>query len=359
MSSFYVQAHTLIVVLLFCTLTSGIRAQGMHPDIQIEFVKDQIKNKTQPYHTSYLQLIQYADSALAQSHHALEDFAVPGFYVDPEGHRNNSKSLQTDSFNAYASALAYRLSGKKEYGNKAIYLLSSWAEKNTAYSEADGALVMAYSGPGLLIAAQLLKNQEIWKEKDSIKFAGWVEDVYKTACNEIRNRKNNWADWGRYGSILSAAFLEDQEEMQENIRLIKSDLFHKIAKDGHMPEEVRRQERGLWYTYFSLAPITAACWAIFQTEGTDLLNWEENGQSIKLALDYLLTYVKDPKSWPWHENQRPGSPDLWPGNLMEAMEHIYQEKSYGDYASSARPISYPRHHFAWTFPTLMKPQLSY
>ncbi len=339
-------------------LTSSA-SNGMHPEAQIRFVRTQIENKTEPYYQAYLQLLSYADTALAQKHHALTDFAVPGFYVDPDGHRNNSGSLQADSFYAYACALAYRLGGDKKYGKKAIYFLNAWAEQNKGYSEADGPLVMAYSGPGLLIAADLMKDQKIWKAKNQKTFRAWTSNVYQRASNEIRNRKNNWADWGRYGSVLSAVYLEDADEMTENIRLIKSDLFEKIAADGHMPEEVRRQDRGLWYTYFSLAPITAACWVILQAEGTDLLHWKEEGRSVKLGLDYLLKFVKDPTAWPWHDNQRPGSPDSWPGNLMEAMEGIYDDPRYGEYAAVAQPVSYPLHHFAWTFPTLMKPKMVY
>ncbi|WP_232835001.1 alginate lyase family protein [Pleomorphovibrio marinus] len=344
---------------VFSIGNTSLEAQVMHPDAQLQFVKVQINHQSQPYWDAYQELIHYADQAGQHSHHALEDFAVPGFYKDPEGHRNNSRSLQSDSFDAYAAALAYRLSGEEKFAKKAIYFLNAWATTNKGYSEADGPLVMAYSGPGLMIAADLLKFDPLWPDTDREKFKSWVDQVYKKACNEIRERKNNWADWGRFGSVLSAAFLDNKEEMQTNINLVKSDLFEKIAVDGHMPEEVRRQERGLWYTYFSLAPITATCWAILQAEGTDLLHWEEDGRSVKTAIDYLLHYVESPDDWPWHEKQRPGSPDSWPGNLMEAMEHVYEVEEYGQYAYPARPVSYPTHHFAWTFPTLMKPKMAY
>ncbi|WP_245189640.1 alginate lyase family protein [Lunatimonas salinarum] len=346
-------------IILLLSSAMLLNAQGMHPAAQISYVKAQLKEGREPYFSAYKQLLAYADSALTQQHHALADFAVPGFYVDPEGHRTNSKSLQTDSFHAYATALAYVLSGKRKYAKKAVYFLNAWATTNTRYSQADGPLVMAYSGPGLVIAAQLLKDAGQLSGKELQRVERWVGEVYRVACNEIRNRKNNWADWGRYGSVLSAAFLEDSGEMAENIRLIQSDLHHKIAPDGHMPEEVRRQDRGLWYTYFSLAPITAACWVIRQTEGTDLLRGRGTGPTIQSGIDYLLRFVINPESWPWYANQRPGSPDSWPGNLMEAMEGIYEQAEYGTYAAEARPIVYPIHHFAWTFPTLMKPRLTY
>ncbi|EON79363.1 hypothetical protein ADIS_0165 [Lunatimonas lonarensis] len=331
----------------------------MHPSSQVSFVKKQLKEAREPYLSAYKQLLAYADTALSQKHRALSDFAVPGFYVDPDGHRNNSKSLQSDSFNAYATALAFALSGERKYAKKSRYFLLAWSTTNKGYSQADGPLVMSYSGPGMVIAAQLLKDAGYLSKRDLEQIEPWVADVYRRACNEIRLRKNNWADWGRYGSVLSAAFLEDANEMAENIRLIRSDLDHKIASDGHMPEEVRRQDRGLWYTYFSLAPITAACWVVLQTEGTDLLRGGTEGALLKKGLDYLLHYVKEPGNWPWYENQRPGSPFLWPGNLMEAMELIYDDHSFGSYAGEARPIVYPVHHFAWTFPTLMKPKIGY
>ncbi len=43
---------------------------------------------------------------------------------------------------------------------------------------------------------------------------------------------------------------------------------------------------------------------------------------------------------------------------MEAMEMIYDDPAYGDYVKGHRPISYPNYHFAWTFPTLMKPKMN-
>jgi len=66
--------------------------------------------------------------------------------------------------------------------------------------------------------------------------------------NEIRNRTNNWTDWERFGSIISAYLLDNPAEIQENIRLFKNDIFHKLAWDGHMPEETACGVNGAWYT---------------------------------------------------------------------------------------------------------------
>ncbi|WPP48299.1 polysaccharide lyase family 8 super-sandwich domain-containing protein [Catalinimonas niigatensis] len=328
---------------------------GMHPQNQIDFVKKKILLKQSPYFEAYLQLVAYADTALTHSDHALPDFNVPGYYIDAQMHRTNSRSLQSDAFDAYACALAYQLSGEEKYADKAFDFLSAWANTNTKYSNHDGSLVMAYSGTAMIMAAELLYHHQDWDEEDKKQFFFWTRNVYGKASNEIRSRKNNWADWGRLGSILSAHLLDDTAEVAENIRLIKSDLFHKIAEDGHMPEEVRREANGIWYTYFSLAPITAACWVALQAEGTDLFAYQENGKSIKSALDYLFYYNQHPDEWKWFDNPRQGSPQSWPGNLFEAMHGIYSNEKYSEYVSEAHPLAYPTHHFAWTFPTLMKP----
>ncbi|MDB5262831.1 MAG: Polysaccharide lyase family 8, super-sandwich domain protein [Adhaeribacter sp.] len=353
---------TLIIFVLLSVLQQAVgyvHPGGMHPKKQLDFVKKKVQQKQQPYYDAYRQLIAHADSALQEKTNALADFNVPGYYTDAKMHRINSKVLQTDGFNAYACALAYQLSGEKKYAEKSLAFLMAWANTNTTYSNADGSLVMAYSGTSMIMAAELLLPYKGWPAKDKEKFMGWARNVYRKAANEIRTRKNNWADWGRYGSILTAFLLDDKAEVAENIRLIKSDLFHKIAPDGHMPEEVKRQGNGIWYTYFSLAPITAAAWVAYQADGTNLFAYQEGGKSIKSALDYLFHYNQHPDQWKWFQNPRPGTPQAWPGNLLEAMHGIYKDEKYSAYVKAARPISYPTHHFAWTFPTLTKPFLTH
>lgn len=346
--------------LLFFACLQAVFAQGMHPQHQIDFVKNKITQQEQPYYEAYLQLLAYADSALSRSPKALEDFDVPGFYDDAQTHRQNSRVLQSDAFDAYATGLAFRLSGKKPYADKAKEFLLAWANTNKKYSNYDGSLVMAYSGTAMVNAASLVMEAADWPESEQAAMRDWVKNIYQKACHEIRNRTNNWADWGRLGALLSASLLKDKADIAENIRLIKSDWNHKFAEDGHMPEEVRREANGIWYTYFSLAPITAACWVVLQEEGTDFFDVNTpEGKSLKAAHDYLLHYSKNPKEWTWFENPNPPRAGRWPGNLFEAMHELVGEPEYAAYIEEGRPWIYPEHHFAWTFPTLMKPMKSY
>src|SRR5690606_31710873 len=261
---------------------------------------------------------------------------------------------------SYANALAYRLSGDKKYGEKAIYFLNAWSSKNKKYSGADGHLAMTRAGSGLMIAAELMSGTELWSAAEHNQFKYWVIDVYEKAGNAIRFKVNgttilnNWADWGRYASILSASFTENRAEVDENIRLIKSDLFNKISSDGHMPHEVSRGGTGTWYTYFSLSPLTAALWIAYNITGENIFTLESaQGASIKKAVDYILYYSKNPTEWPWDPNPERGTPSSWPGNIVEALDGIYNDPDYLRYVAGSRPIVYNSHHFTWTFPTLM------
>lgn len=335
---------------------------GMHPKIQLDFVKQQIKAKKEPYISAYKKLIQKADSALLVNHHAVEDFKVPGFYQQKEEHQGKSLALQTDAFSAYSCALAWQFTGKKVYAQKALYFLNKWASINKAYSELDGSLVMSYSGSALLMAAELLKPYKDWKAADKDRFTGWVKNVFIPAAHSIRYRNNNSGDWARLATVLGDCFIGDTDDIKKTAGMIKADLFNKIAHDGHMVEEVKRGANGIWYAYFSLAPLTASMWVIYNTTGDNMFMLEKDGASVKIAIDYLLYYNQHPDEWTWFKNPNIGKStnpavDFWPANLLEAMHFVYPNPEYDAYVAPHRPIVYARHDYAWTFPTLLPVKL--
>ncbi|MCD8317838.1 MAG: alginate lyase family protein, partial [Paraprevotella sp.] len=326
---------------------------------QIKMVKAKVAARQEPYYSAYRQLLHDADSVSAVGTHALADFSVPGYYVEPEKHKANSLALQQDAYGAYCSALAFALSGEAKYGEKACSFLDAWASVNKGYSGHDGILVLSYSGSGLLMAAELMSGSPVWGTAGEQRFKDWVKNVYLHAVDSIRVHQNNWADWGRFGSMLAASLSDDRAEIEENVRLIKSDLSHKIAADGSMPEETRRGDNGIWYTYFSLAPMTGACWLVYNLTGENLFEWEKDGVSIKKALEYLAYYNHHPSEWKWAEKPNTGEKELWPANLLEAMSSVYGDASFAEYDHEKQPIFYRTHHFCWTFPTLMPVMLKY
>ena len=121
-----------------------------------------IGRKQEPYHTAYVQLIRYADSIQQVTHHARNDFAVPGYYVKPEEHRANSLALQQDAFCRLLFCTGLPVVGKEKVWRKACYFMNAWATINKKYSEPDGPLVMSYSGSAFLMAAELMDDTSVW-----------------------------------------------------------------------------------------------------------------------------------------------------------------------------------------------------
>ena len=331
----------------------------MHPERQISFVKQQIKEENEPYYSAYLQLIYYADSVLNMPVHGIKDFNVPGYYDDPVGWEKIVSQLEEDAFNAYCTALAYTLTGNEQYGIKACSFLNTWASINKSCSGHDGELTMSYTGSGLLQAGELMLNKPVWEEKQIDQFKIWVQNVYQNAANNIRLNENNWGDWGIFASLFAASFLEDSGEIKKNIDLIKSKLPLQISPEGIMPYEINRtyngQNQALWYTYFALVPITGSLWIIYNLTGENLFTWLEDGKSVKKALDTYLYYFIHPQEWKWSTNKNFYNQSIQdrPNNLIEAMFGIYNEPAYLDFIKSRRPVIYPHRQFVWTFPTLM------
>ncbi len=332
------------------------QSSAFHPEVQLNFVKSKVKQKQEPYLSAYQELIHLTDS-LPKSHHAIENLSIPGFYSDKEKHREVAMYLQKDAFAAYSAALSFRLSGERKYAKKAIYFLNAWASINKEYDQLDGSLVMSYAGSGLLIAAGLMRDTKEWKISEQRQFKQWAKTVFQKATHSIRSRHNNSGDWSRFSALLVADYLRDTADFNLTAALIKHDLFDKIAPDGHMVEEVKRQGKGLWYTYFSLAPLTASMWTIYNVTGENLFFGERNGASIHNALSYLSYYTLHPDEWTWYKNPDVATPKtltgFWPPNLMEAMKDVYQDQKFDAFAAPYRPIVFQKHHFAWTFPTLM------
>ena len=331
----------------------------MHPDKQVNFVRKQISEMNEPYYSAFLQLISYADAILNVSANEVIDYYVPAYYLDSNGHNTNARALEDDAFRAYCTALAYCLTDEEEYGQKACYFLNTWAYNNKKYSGGDGALAMCFSGSALLFAAELMQNKPVWDGKDIDQFKIWVKNVYQNAANGIRNRENNWGDWGLFGELLSASILKDKGKIQENINLVKSRLSLQISPEGILPLEIMRESNGqnqaFWYTYFTMAPLTGSLWIIYNLTGENLFAWQENDKSVKNVLDVYLYYYTHPQEWKWSSNKNFFHPkfDIWPDNLIEAMLGIYNESAYIDYVESRRPIINPYHDYVWTFPTLM------
>lgn len=330
---------------------------------QIDFVKAKIAAGQEPWAAAYRQLIRKADGFANRTHVAVSTFHVPPFYNDPDASGDAKDGYMTDAHAAYTNALAFVLSGNSTYATKAIYFLNAWASINTTISTTgDTPLVSSYGGTGFLIAADLLMNSAFWTTPQKETFKNWVRLRYLPVVAAIKGNSNNWGDWATFAVISSYGVLGDQPRLLQEVDRIKSRINVHIAADGHMPQEVRRAENGIWYTYFALSGMTSAARVAQNAAGQNLFNYTSpNGRTIKSALDYLHFYLKNQQAWPWHTmGPRNLNNLVWPVDLFEAMNDFYGN-TYNELVTPFRPVlgGYKNDfvkatHVSWNYPTLMR-----
>lgn len=354
-------------IFTFLGLLLSIAAYGqnytglIYTAADIAFVKSKINNAEEPWTSAYQQLIAKANGYAPSTHHAVATFHVPPYYNDPEAHNEAKMGLSTDAHAAYTNAIAYLLSDNETYAMKAIYFMNAWASNNTVVSTThDSPLVAAYSGIGLLFGAELLMSSDLWPETQKSIFRTWVQQAYLPAVNTIKGRKNNWGDWGTLAVMASHYILGNTNGFNAEVIRVKGRIDENIANDGHLPEEVSRDINGLWYTYYTLTPMTLSAKAILNVNNENLFQWiSPSGKSIKKALDYLFYYTNNKTEWPWYPitSPRPQTKEA-PTDLFEAMNDYYNN-AYINFSTPFRPIfggykDDALSHIPWTFPTLMK-----
>lgn len=335
---------------------------GLHSQSQLETARLLISAGDPIRIGAYNSLMEQAERGLEKLPDPPADFNVPGYYQDSEGHRKMMGRLSGDAWVAYSCAVAYQLTigpERVQYAEKATEILDAWATCNKKTSNYDGNLAMVDAGAGFVFAAELLRDYGGWKKNERTVFRNWLGMVYLKSCLIVSESPNNWGDWGILGCIATHYFLDDARALDADIKYIIKKIDESIAADGHLPQETKRGKRGIWYSYFALAPLTAACQIAMNASGTDLFHFRgKDGAGIEQALDYLLRYCVKPEKWPHYRDKDLSMPQPhgYPGNLFEAMQGIYGKKKYGNWIKQARPIMVHGHHYAWNFPTLLQPE---
>jgi len=335
----------------------------MHNPAQLDIIKTKIAAGAQPWTSAYQQLLNRANATAARNHVAVASFSVPPFYTDPTASGAAKDGYLADSHAAYANALAYKLQGNAAYAHKAIYFLNAWASTNqTIGTSGDTPLVSAYGGVGFILAADLLLGANVWPVAKQVAFKTWVRSKYLPVVNAIRGNSNNWGDWATFAVICAHGLLDDEAKVKEETARVKVRIDQHIAVDGHLPQEVRRGENGVWYTYFALSAMTASARVVQNATGENLFTYvSPSGKTYKKALDYLYHHMYHQQSWPWHPmGARNLNNLIWPVDLFEGVNQFYDD-AYLQLVEPFRPVlgGYKNDfvkptHVSWNYPTLMR-----
>ncbi len=381
-----------ILAILFGLLALGNLAMaasmGLHTSEQITRTTNSVMGGVEPFSTAQKTLLSQADYALTRTHNAKEVLLAYAFYNSTTAQADESLLnlgwLYFDTNYAYKLALAYKLTGNTAYADKAIYFLDNWATINKEYKGArfdrnadpDGTcnykcaywydqtgadLYMTTNGVGFIQAAILLRDYPGFTQAMKDRFTSWVKNVYRRNSDTYlydnpSDFDDNSGSWANFGVVLSHVWLQDTTALQADVDFMKSSIITQIASDGILTVEQTRDTKAMWYTYYTLAPMSAAAMVLYNETGTNLFNWvNPAGASITTALDLYFEQAVDPSLYPWQGSQGTmlPSPTGWGGNMFEALTYFLDRPEWKNWIGSA-PITYFSSHMAWSVPTLLR-----
>ncbi|HEV2484896.1 MAG TPA: alginate lyase family protein [Terracidiphilus sp.] len=244
---------------------------------------------------------------------------------------------------ACSLALAYYLTGKTVYADRAVLLLRTWflnpATRMNPNLEFGQGIPGINTGRGIGIiesrplaavtdAAGLLAGAKTWTPADQQGLRSWLtEYLHWMLTSEKGNAedaaKNNHGNWFDVQVTDIALFLDDRKLAKEMLKRVKTRrIALQIEPDGRQPLELARTNA--WgYSNFSLDALTQL--AVLGGEvGVDLWNYHTaDGRSIHAAIEFLLPYASGAKKW---DHRQIG------GFHASAMEHTLQRaaRAYRD-----------------------------
>jgi len=201
-------------------------------------------------------------------------------YLNPAQADKDKAQLQQDSLWAYDQAWL----GPDLWVEDPRHQLLDWATNNKSLVNMEANLVMSFKGQLFLEAYRLLTAR--WELPRIPEFEAWVKNVYRPGAEAIYPRYSNWGAWGLLGCTLSDIILK--WDRSSNIFRFNQ-LISKATDDhGALWIEEGRTNSGIWYSYFTIAPILRVA---------QLLPVDK--YMLYDPLCWLWQYVVNPQSWPY------------------------------------------------------------
>jgi alginate lyase len=270
------------------------------PESTIKTLQETYKKRQGNKYNEIQALLKLADQNTDRIPNVPNIWYVPGFYRDAEGHRKAKNGLRDDANTAYALALCYRITGEEKYAQSATRIINAWTTKIEDWSlKDDSMLSFSYHFPAMIFAADLLRNEDVWREGQQKVFETFLRN--KVLPMSTIDRSNNWGNWGLVLSVSCAAYSRDKVLFDKCVERWKYFIDHQIAGDGHLPHEVKRSggKSGIWYSHFCLMPQTIAA-EILKNNGADLFDYvSPKGHALKQAFERIAVWTERPETFPY------------------------------------------------------------
>lgn len=253
---------------------------------------------------------------------------VTPYYKNPIQHREDKAQLKEDAFFAFDNALTKP--------DEVAALLRAWAGQCGLPANAEGRLALVEYGH-LFLEAYLRLESDAWTRG---LFRSWVRYVYGPCAKIEAGFMNNRGSWGHLGLALSDWVLGrifDTERLDDH-------MVYSWDEKGTMIREVARTNSGLWYSYFSLAPMLRACQVVNHPKIENLLKplswlWSYcllSPSVLERTWPYKLPNGLFGNAWRWlypcaDKLELPSQND-WPANLFAAAGEQFNVRRWVGYA---------------------------
>jgi hypothetical protein len=318
------------------------RGAVLNSDARLAEVEQRVEAGIEPQASGYKRLMADVDAGMKRSPAPPKTYFVPFFYNDPDAHRGARDGLQNDANTAYQLALAYRLSGDTRYGKHAAEFIDAWMSTVACVrTSEDSALAFSYHFPAFVYAAELLRGTEAWSTEGETLFAGFLRETATPVASSIMHRTNNWGSWALALTTTSAAYLNDPAAITaSNARAVEL-LDHQIDKNGHLPEEVTRNngvgDYGIWYTHFSLQPLFLVAETL-AAHGYDLHGHvNASGTGLRDAVEAAAGWVDDPTTFEYFNGDTAELANVRTVDYLRTAGVIAHSMSYFELAQNHYP----------------------
>ncbi|AHN34362.1 alginate lyase family protein [Helicobacter pylori] len=214
-----------------------------------------------------------------------------------------TKSFKKSALMSYDLALGYLVSKNKQYGLKAIEILSAWAKElqsvDTYQSEDNINFYMPYM------------NMAYWFVKKAFPSPEY-EDFIKQMRQYSQSALNtNHGAWGILFDVSSALALDDNALLQNSANRWQDWIFKAIDENGVIASAITRSDtsdyhggptkgiKGIAYTNFALLALTISGELLFEN-GYDLWG-SEAGKRLSVAYNKVATWILNPETFPYFQ----------------------------------------------------------